>query len=162
MSAGFPTWLPPRLILPDPYFERLDFLREHFNELILNSPLTTEGETVHLNMRPFAEGMPEAFWHLVGKGDHRQIDEERASRMPWFRPLLEQAQDSAVYRWESEGTRKNQICRYLWLHEHDYFVVLAPGRQGGMFLVTAHHVEGRRRRRDLLRRYERAKASKNN
>lgn len=159
MSDQNPIWLPPMLKLPEGYSERLEFLKEKYNELIISAPLETEGETVHLNTRIFVEGMHEAFWHLVGKGENRSIDVERACRMPWFRPLLEHPDDPAVLRWDGEGTKEKQICRHLWLNDYDYFVLLAPGRKDGKFLVTAHYVEGRRRRRDLLQRYRRAQLS---
>lgn len=112
-------------------------------------------KVVQLNHRLFADNKPECFWHLCGRGENRQIDPGRAARLPWFRPVLENWTAPEVLAWEGEGTQAGKICRYLWLRDFDYLIILAPGRQGGWFLVTAHHVEGRRRRQDLERRRER-------
>jgi hypothetical protein len=163
MNPERPAWLPPPLELRHGYLDKLEDLKAAFETHVLKTHLLLEGQRVHLNMRPFAGGLPECFWHLVGRGENRQIDDQRAARLPWLRAVLENAHDPAVRCWTAEGTRGDrQICKYLWLYEHDYFVVLAPARHGrGWFLVTAHIVGGRRRRRDLERSFRQARCQKN-
>jgi hypothetical protein len=158
MKRERPAWLPPTLELREGYTDKLENLRAAFQRHVLGAPLTFGGQPVNLNMRPFAEDMPECFWHLVGRGQNRQMDDQRAVRLPWLRAVLDNARDGAVRCWDGKGGRGDrQICRYVWLYDHDYFIVLAPARHGdGWFLVTAHIVGGRRRRRELEAGYRAA------
>lgn len=147
-------WLPPQLVLPARYDECIEFLVDRFRVLIVTPPRLHHGEHVHLNLNRLPDGRPEAFWHLCGRGDNRELDPKRAEKLPWLVPLLARGQDPNVRVWDGPGQRGRSTCRYVWLPDCDYLAVLARGRQGGWFLVTAHHVEGRRRRIDLRGRFE--------
>jgi len=149
-----PTWLPSKLALPAEYADRVACLWNAFQLHVLNASRVHDGKQVHLNMRLLADGKPECFWHLCGEGENREIDSRRAEKLTWFCPVLAREPDHDVLIWDGPGQRGSQLCRYIWLKAEDYWVILAPGRQGGWFLVTAHHVEGGRRRRDLMGRYE--------
>ena len=155
MSA-VPGWLPPELILPSDYLDQVDALWKEYNKSIANAPIQYDGQAVQFNMNRFDDGKPECFWHLVGQGTNRSIDPARATRLPWLRAVIEHAADPTVLKWDGPGSGGSTLCRYLWLKSHNYFVVLAPGRKGGWFLVTAHYVEGRFRRHDLQKRYDEA------
>jgi len=152
-SIDWPIWLPPKLELPEGYLDRISLLEEVFDREILGLPLMFDGLRVHLNMRPESDGRPECFWHLVGTGSHRGIDIERAVRLPWLRPLLDNHHDPAVLCW-GERNRSGGTNVHMYLEGVDlgYLVVLAPGRRGGYYLVTAHYRGAYSHQRRKLRR----------
>ncbi|MGH7901872.1 MAG: hypothetical protein ACRENZ_09065, partial [Thermodesulfobacteriota bacterium] len=100
------------------------------------------------------------FWPLITKQDpikgERLLDNRRAERLSWCIPIICNAHDEAVKIWdfrESEG----QLRTYLWLEDFDYVIVLEKRVirfRGVYFLITAFHVDGDSRRRNLRRKHE--------
>jgi hypothetical protein len=107
------------------------------------------------------------FWHLVsryhyewspsGRAKRRDFDPPRAERLPWFAPVVRNADTEAVLAWdylEANG----KINTYLWLSNWDYVVVLqrrSQTRGEVYFLVTAYHVDGPGTAAKLHRKHER-------
>ncbi len=74
-------------------------------------------------------GFNATFWHIITKGDHldsvKEIDIERATRVPWILPLIEEGyydDDVSVY-WEDRNN-KPRIC--LFYERMRYVVILEP------------------------------------
>jgi hypothetical protein len=110
--------------------------------------------------RQVREGFEEAFWHLITRDDAsigaRLFDPRRAERLAWCGPIIRHCDDASILRWRYRESR-GQIRLYLWLQDYDYVVILEERdtRRGrGYFLITAHHLDGEGRRRNLQRKYE--------
>ena len=114
----------------------------------------------------------EAFWHLVTrdqwlynpktrrKEKERLPELDRAARLPWAKPITDNAATKEVLVWEFEDeTRSGKIARtYLWLQEFHYVVILErqPKSKGDIFmLITSFYVDVPAKRKDLESRYER-------
>lgn len=105
---------------------------------------------------PYEEG----FWHLITRRDYgtgqRLVDFRRAERLPWCGPTITNFEDGCVRVWDydEDGGR---LRTYVWLELHDYVVILEKKakRVGTVaFLVTAFHVDGRQKREDLQRKFQ--------
>ena len=102
----------------------------------------------------------EGFWHLITGDNHqtgeRLFEPRRAERLPWCGPTITNSQHEAVKVWDYQEGKK-RVRTYIWLESWDYVIILErrQTRKGGIaFLLTAFHVDGPSRRRNLLRRYE--------
>lgn len=99
----------------------------------------------------------EGFWHLISRNDQftneRNFDPRRAERLPWCRPVLTHAHETAVVVGDYQEGRRMRT--YVWLKEHDYVIVLERRQQNiGLvaFLITAYHIDGPSRRKSLERK----------
>ena len=110
------------------------------------------------------EQYEEGFWHLITRDDpfqaERLPDFRRAERLPWCRPTLDNEQDPAVTVWDYDTDRKG-IRTYVWLRDLDYLAILERRvvdkrvrPRTIMFLVTAYHVDGDWKRKQLQASYE--------
>jgi hypothetical protein len=127
---------------------RLDFL-DDFNR----RNLQFEGVRLSLRRHPLVRGKEASFWHLVSTGDieeERLPDFDRCERIAWAKAILDNANDSAIKRWENTRGSNTNIC--LWLEDENYMVVLGK-RNGYFLLLTAYCVENYRRNK-LNREYE--------
>ena len=116
--------------------------------------------------------MEEGFWHLVTRDEwvwnsdtrrketNRLPELERAARLPWAKPIIDNHSMPEVLTWDFEQvtTRRTVIRSYVWLKEYDFVVILErqSKRIGDIFiLITSFHVNHRGKRIDLENRYER-------
>lgn len=158
-----PLWLPEMESVEGPVE---DVLRRLYRRFITNFgtsvclfrglPVTWDQESIIVEGRSCDRG----FWHLVSREDQRtharRFDQRRAERLPWCAPLLENADDDAVWVWDyREG--HGRLRTYVWLKRWAYVVVLEAitTRNGEkMRLVTAYHVDGPATERGFRRKYE--------
>lgn len=103
----------------------------------------------------------EGFWHLTTKEDRpsrdRLFDPRRAERLPWCGPLIMNAGDPNVTRWEYVEGGNGKVRTYLWLEKYDYLVILEPIRRKTKnlyILITGYHVSGDSTRRRLKGKWE--------
>ncbi len=126
-------------------FER-DFIRIqcHFEEL-----------RVVFDNRKIGSPYEEGFWHLVSRDDKRindrLFDPQRARRLPWCKPTIENSRlkDVCVWNFLEKNKRTNT---YIWLVDLDYLVILQR-RKNVVFLVTAFWVDGDASRKALRKKY---------
>ena len=117
-------------------------------------------------------GFEEAFWHLITKDkwvwnpmirkkEKQRLPEfDRASKMPWTKPVIDHDTDNTVLSWnfEDETKRGTAIRTYIWLKEFEFVVILQrqQKRFGDIFmLITSFYVDAASKQKDLERRYER-------
>ncbi|GAB4175165.1 MAG: hypothetical protein Fur005_37090 [Roseiflexaceae bacterium] len=154
-----PDWLPPMLDLDSDWDACLPQLYAVFERDFKRGNLKLAGDPVWYDRR-IIDGYEACFWHLITrehqKTHSRGPDFRRAERLPWCAVILHHAHDPAVKFWRyKEGS--GVIRTYAWLEEGDYVVVLEPKqKQIGLvaFMITAYHVDGSSRRRNLQQRYE--------
>jgi len=85
---------------------------------------------------------------------HDFIDNRRAERLPWARPMMESTARNEIRVFDYDhGTKDVGVRRYVWLADYDY-VLIFQKKKKAMFWVTAYYIDSDRGRRDLIRRYE--------
>lgn len=158
-----PEWLPELVSVngePSTVFARLyEIFHADFHQVerrFLTFPVRWDRRVLE---PPYEEG----FWHLITRKDFstgvRLVDFRRAERLPWCGPAISNCSDACVKVWDyEEGDRR--IRTYVWLEHYDYVVILEKRvvRNGGVaHLVTAFHIDGRQKRADLERKFQKRK-----
>jgi hypothetical protein len=150
-----PDWLPNELELlgssiDDDYAKLFEVFERDF---VKAAPATVDGDIVTYNTKLDSatdDKYPLGFTHLVTEGKNdRHIDFDRAKKLPWVRAVLENYTADDVKAFWVEQAKGETL--YLWLHEHDFVVVLRKfkskkERRKKKIIVTAFHVYGYNRR----------------
>ena len=115
---------------------------------VVRGGLTFRGLPVKCQFRPETFGKHYAFWHMMQEGEvenDRTIDPERCKRLLWISWLIQNATsgDSRI-RVFPQAPRGGNESWVLWLHEHDYAVILW-GRRDFFMLRTAFIVKSHKR-----------------
>lgn len=104
-----------------------------------------------------AYGRELIFVHLTSRTNkatgEREFDPMRSARLPWARPMIENPTDAEVLAWdfiEDDGS----INTYVWLQNHDYFILMRKMPDDSRRLITAYWVEYGHERRKLRKKYE--------
>lgn len=151
-----PAWLPDEFLISGDWDQDLADLREIFEADFKRPCCFFKGKRVVFDNRIIDGDYEEGFWHLITKDEQstkeRLFDPRRAERLPWCSPVLQNCDDGAVKVWSRrEGSGK--IRTYVWLEDFDYVIILDE-KNRVYFLVTAHHIDGDRRRNQLKTKYE--------
>jgi len=101
-----------------------------------------------------------SFLHLITRFDYqtdeRLFDPRRSEKLPWCGAVIENIDRKEVMYWDYEEGNKTTRT-YIWLKEYDYVVVLqrrSLRKFDVYFLITAFHVDGASKRRNLERKYK--------
>ena len=106
--------------------------------------------------KELVQGKERRFWHCVSDGkieDDRPPDFRRCERIPWMRPVIENAADVTVDVWVERQDGKRDVRPHLWFNE-EYLVVLESLWKGDYRPITTfptdekHQIRKYRRRRD--------------
>lgn len=166
---NLPHWLPD-IINVDGNFD--DVLRRLYNifhrDFVEKHPRLSDMAVWHDKKVKPGETYEEDFWHLIErdweKNNRRSFDPERAKRLPWCAPTLNNSQDPQVKYWICD--ERGKLTCYVWLEDYDYVIILEkqtlppkvingiekPARTVA-FLKTAYHVDGESKRRHFRRKY---------
>ncbi|MGD9746040.1 MAG: hypothetical protein AB7I98_05525 [Verrucomicrobiales bacterium] len=175
MSTNFPTWLPDPIPFNGDWNAFVRTLYAVFESDFKHGRPRFRGCPIWHNQRIDSDGpyrFEEGFWHLVTRDQwvfdyrtRRKVKDrlpelERASLVPWARPILDHESNPSVTVFEFEDeTRKGVVVRtYLWLHDWDYVVILekqAKTKGEVYMLVTSFLVDIPAKRKDLQSRYDR-------
>jgi hypothetical protein len=132
----------------DDYVSRWNVYLEHIYQRYLrtvaNGNLSFHGLEVKCQFRPLSHGKAFGFWHMMQEGsggraeEDRTIDLERCRRVEWIAWVIRQAETHPGIRVFSQAKRGSEQPWALWLHEHDYVVILWE-RNGYFLLKTAFY-----------------------
>jgi hypothetical protein len=155
-----PAWLPSIVNVGGEWEHIFKMLYGIFKADFIQMGRTFEGRQIRWDDRKFDGMYDEGFWHLITRQDEetgeRIPDFRRAERLPWCGPTISNSGDPVVKVWDyREGN--GEIRTYLWLEFWDYVVILKKRmhRIGEIaFLVTAYHLDGTSRLRNLEQRYK--------
>ncbi len=98
------------------------------------------------------------FWHLIsctvpGDKTKRDYESERACRLHWVKPHLEETVPDPLLVFETDEGGEDRL--YILNKKEKYLVVLNPLRKvEGYYLLTAYHL-GDDSLRKMMRKYER-------
>ena len=158
-----PHWLPAMLdLIGKSEEECLSILYEVFTRDFKNGRPLFCGLPVWWNRRILPQQhYEEGFWHLVSREErdtvNRRLDLPRAERLPWCKPVLTNSDANPIKVW-NYLERGHRLRTYVWLEPWDYCVVLEHRNLSGKqiaWLITAFHVDGASRRRNLRRKFGR-------
>lgn len=154
-----PPWLPKLVNVNGDPLDVLQRLFEIFCADFLTPAPTLNGCQIWWDRRVLDPPYHEGFWHLITREDHstgdRLLDYRRSERLPWCGPAIQNCEDDCVWVWDyREGN--GRLRTYVWLERHDYVVILERQQRRGAtvaFLITAFHIDGNQKRRDLERKH---------
>jgi len=157
-----PDWLPDIVSVDGEWNEVVARLYKIFEKDFKQTKPTFNGKEIWWDQRKLeGNAYEEAFWHLITKQDSktgdRLLDNRQAERLNWCVPIIFNADDKAVKVWDFKEAG-GYLRTYLWLEDFDYVVVLQKRKvrlKEVYFLITAFHVDGESRRRNLRKKYER-------
>ncbi len=119
----------------------LDAIYQVYLSEVVRGNLSFLGIPIRCQYRPATNNKHFGFWHLVSTGekeDEREIDLRRCERISWVSFVLRNAHDfSNIHCWENERFGNTHIV--LWLHQHQFLVILAR-RRDYLILKTAYSV----------------------
>jgi len=160
MTGGTPAWLPPLMELAaygGNWQQYIDAVYAVFyGDFIARRARYGSREILFLGYDgQLLDGKERRFWHCVTEGnieEDRVPDLRRCERVPWMRPVIENASDVPVDVWVEDQGRKG-LRPHLWVNE-EYLIVLERLWKGDFRLITTfhtledHQVRKYRRRRD--------------
>lgn len=160
--TGKPSWLPPMLdLIGKSEEECLSILYEVFTRDFKSGHLSFRGLPVWWNRKILPQQhYEEGFWHLISREErdtvNRRLDPPRAARLPWCKPVLTNYKANQIKVW-NYLEHQHRLRTYVWLEYWDYCIILERRnqRQGQVvWLITAFHVDGPSRKRNLQRKFE--------
>lgn len=154
--------LPPLLILPREYQDRLTTLYHVYQEDFSKPLPKHDGLSVINGREVIVDEREDMFWHLTHaeqkRGNDGVFDYQRSIRIHWIRPLIEgcdRADDVATFYFREGGGHLN---KYIW-HIYERFVIILKKNPRDytapcLLLLTAHYLDQPRKERQLERKYE--------
>ncbi len=152
-------FLPEKLVLDSTFEEMISSLYDvFFNDLIKNR-LYFKSLPIIVDNRKIDSDYEEGFWHVVTRGkEERLIDFKRAKRLPWLRPIIENAAHPEILTWnELDMDRRGKVINksYFWYKKGHYLIILKeiPKKY---FLTTAFYVNEGRNESYYQKKYDNA------
>jgi hypothetical protein len=137
----------------------IDGLYGLYMKTIVYAGLEFRGLPVRCQMRPETFGKGYAFWHMMQEGeieDDRTVDPERCRRLLWISWVIQNADLDPRIRVFPQEKRQTEQPWALWLHDHDYVVILSE--RNGYYLLKTAFVVRPHKRKELERDWERYSA----
>lgn len=107
------------------------------------------------SIHPLFRGKHGAFEHVVTRQSKirgkREFDQQRANRIHWIRPILENLDDDRIWYFEKEN-EDNENQEYYWYESKNFLVILKP-IEPDVFLVTSFYVDTEKKKQ-LKRWYQ--------
>ena len=133
----------------EPSEEHLNAIYQIFKDDFFFNKVSVDDKEVKVNSQPRRRhpfrGKMETFVHVItreskyrGKG-HREFERERANRIHWIKPILNQQDAFAIKVFSKEHSNK-QMQTFFWYEDKD-FVVLLREIQPDFLLITAYCVD---------------------
>jgi hypothetical protein len=116
------------------------------NDFVRNT-LYVKGKMVRYktnpSKHPLFRGMHDTFVHVVTRESKirgkREFDQQRANRIHWIRPILENAKDERIWYFERQN-ENDENQEYYWYESQDFLVILKP-IEPDVLLVTSFYVD---------------------
>ncbi len=154
----YPTFLPPILCVDGERDKVISMLYDVFKKDFKDADVYHKNIKVVYNnkIELDGEGKEEGFWHVITKDDKtgdRLIDNRRAERLHWAKPLMETEESDEIKIWEyTEGTKDKGTRTYIWLENYRYVVIL-QNKKASYYWVTAFYVN-EWKNKELCKKYE--------
>lgn len=131
----------------------------HYLKDIVNNPLVINGITLTFNSNasrhPICRGKHQCFEHIITReskhSGKRNFDPERANKIHWIRPILENVNDPRIKYFEAIND-DNENQQFYWYEEMSFIIILreiAPD----LLLITSFSVD-KEERYGFKKKYE--------
>lgn len=161
-GTGFPAWLPPMLTVMPWRSDTYEALYVVFRRDLLRGDLSYRGFNVWFYPDTEEEGKETIFWHLTSREDESQNppvrlpDPRRCERLNWVRPMIFRCPCATgdLLDWDHEEGN-GPIKTYIWIHRHDFVIILKKLPDGRRRLITSYHLDSEHQRRKMRKKWER-------
>jgi hypothetical protein len=135
------------LSVDEPTDEQINELYEVFLNDIVRNPIIIKGLPLKSNSskskHPICRGKSQGFEHVITRDNKysgkRDFDAERANKIHWIKPVIENATDVRIKYFEKiNDKRKNQL--FYWFEEKN-FIVIVREVNPNLMLITAYSVD---------------------
>lgn len=132
--------------------------RYYLNDIVKN-PIVIDGITLSFNnnpsRHPICKGKHLCFEHIITReskhSGKRYFDPERANKIHWIRPVIENAKDPRIKYFEAiNGDDENQ--KFYWYEDMDFVVIIREFKQN-LLLITSFYVD-KEERYGFKKKYE--------
>jgi hypothetical protein len=125
--ADKPDWLPEMLDIVEATDEVVDALYVIFDRDLKQGHPKFGNRSIIFSLGKSVKGYEVIFWHLITGSYHppslEAIEIERAQRLPWCAPTINNALGELPLVWDyEEGDGK--VRTYIWLQQFDYVVIV--------------------------------------
>ena len=152
-----PEWLPEMATVNPWTNETFDILYKVFEKDFKESKPLYQGKVVWF-FQDMEDGREQIFWHMTSRKDdvtgERLPDLRRSERLPWARPMIDNANQPEILAWDYEEGDK-AIKTYVWLPDFDFLVLMKRYPDGRRRLITSYYVDQPHTRRNLKKKYAR-------
>lgn len=152
-------WLPALLSSSDhdgDWIRFLDAVYECFRVSFVTSRPNLGTKPVGISKELREDGRHEVFWHIICGDDGDEPIHERCAHMPWPRPLIEEVPNPRALAWSEKRGRRS---RTLVVPVDFRYVVVLEEAMTHFLLVTAYPVTRGHTRKNLIKRFQAAKAA---
>ena len=131
----------------------------HYLNTIVKTPLVINGVTLsfnsNLSKHPVCRGKHQCFEHIITReskhSGKRNFDPERANKIHWIRPILENASDPRIKYFEALND-DNENQQFYWFEEKSFVVILREINPN-LLLITSFSVD-KEERYGFKKKYE--------
>ena len=152
-DEGFPP--PVKPIEWAKYNQLIDEQYDVFCQDFIFGTVIFADKPITIKPQPTTDKKEDCFWHVVTRefkpGAGREADGQRAARVHWLRPIIENFENSIVTYFVSPSA-KDRPRHYFWLKEDTYLLIIeeAPKR---FYIVTAYMVDKKYMKEDLEKKF---------
>ena len=159
---SMPGWLPAPLSVMPWSSSTCDALYGVFRRDLLDGRLTYLGFNVWFYPDAEEDGREAIFWHLTSRDDKtvyppvRLPDPRRCERLSWIRPMILRCPcvTGDLLNWDHEEG-DGAIKTYVWIHEHDFVIIMKKLPNGKRRLITSFHLDGEHERQKMKKKWSR-------
>lgn len=131
----------------------------HYLKDIVNNPLVIKGITLTFNKNPsrhpVCKGKHQCFEHIITReskhSGKRNFDRERANKIHWIRPILENVNDPRIKYFEAIND-DNENQQFYWYEEMNFIIILREITPN-LLLITSFSVD-KEERYGFKKKYE--------
>lgn len=138
------------LDVDEPNSSQLNRLYQLYLDDVCN--IVFNGEKLKVNKNktrhPICKGKQLTFEHLITRKSEysgkRYFDRERANRIHWIKPIIENYKDIRI-KYFTEHNNKKELQHFFYYEDKDFIIIIRE-LSNGLMIVTAYYVdEGRKR-----------------
>ena len=139
------------LSIDGPNKDQMFIMYGHYLKDIVKNPLVIKGITLTFNKNasrhPICKGKHQCFEHIITResklSGKRNFDPERANKIHWIKPILENVNDPRIRYFEAIND-DNENQQFYWYEEMNFVVILRE-LNPNLLLITSFSVDKQER-----------------
>ncbi|MFA7086895.1 MAG: hypothetical protein WC145_09555 [Aliarcobacter sp.] len=137
--------------------KKIDFLYDIFKTDFIDNQVYLENIFIDPKTNEQEDNKEQIFWHIITRKDTnkktRDFDKERACRIKWIKSIIENYTKAEIkYFYYFEQSKKIRL--YLWLHNHNFAVILQKLGKSSSYLVTSFYIDNQKKIDVFLKKFE--------